>query len=338
MQAHVIREAFGLENLVVETREVPEPGPGQLRIALAAASLNYRDLLMVKGAYDPRQPLPLVPGSDGAGVVDAVGPGAEGWEVGDRVVPGFHQAWLAGEFTREMRRGTLGGPLDGTLAGYVLARADACVAPPAHLSDEEAACLPCAGLTAWVAVVEQGGVRAGDTVLVQGTGGVSTFALQFAKAAGARVIVTSSSAEKLAAARERGADEGIDYVATPDWHREVKRLTGGRGADLVVEVGGAGTLARSLGAVRVGGNVQVIGVLSGRTTELDLAPVLMQRLTLQGVIVGSRASFEAMNRAIDAHEIRPVIDRVFDFADAPAAFRHLESGGHQGKIVVRATP
>ncbi|MGE0712666.1 MAG: NAD(P)-dependent alcohol dehydrogenase [Planctomycetota bacterium] len=333
MQAYQIA-AFGLEQLARVELPDPVPGPGQVVVGVRAASLNYRDLMMVQGRYDPRQALPLVPLSDGAGEVLAVGAGVTRVSVGARVAGVFNQGWLAGAPGRAARKTTLGGPLPGMLAERALLSAEGVVPIPDHLSFAQAATLPCAGVTAWTALMDDGGVRPGETVLVQGTGGVSTFALQLAHAAGARVIATSSSPEKLARARELGAWATIDYRATPDWEQEVRRLTEGEGVDLVVEVGGAETLRRSLGCVRLGGRIAIIGVLSGRKTELDLAPVLMQRVRLQGVFVGSRAHFEALNRAVAAQRLEPVIDRVFPFAAAPAAFEHLAAGRHQGKVVI----
>lgn len=335
MKVWEIQGSFGLDNLCAAERPEPAPGPGELLLAVRAVSLNHRDLTTVLGVYNPKQPLPLIPCSDAAAEVVAVGEGVDRFAPGDRVCPLFAPRWLAGEPERERLRATLGGPLDGTLAERIAVPAEAAVAIPAHLSDEEAATLPCAALTAWSAVVTLGRTAPGDVVVVLGTGGVSLFALQFARLAGAEVIVTSSSPAKLERARELGATAGIDYRAEPDWARRVKELTGGRGADLVVEVGGAGTLAQSLHAVRMGGTVAMIGALSGPAAPLSVIPILMRQVRVQGVLVGHREGFEAMNRAIAAHRLRPVVDRVFPFDDAPATFRHLASGGHFGKVVVR---
>jgi NADPH:quinone reductase-like Zn-dependent oxidoreductase len=338
MLAYEIRGAFGLENLVVSERPDPRPGPGEILLALRAAALNYRDLLTVEGKYNPRQKLPLVPCSDGVGEVVEVGPGVSRFEVGDRAVPLFAQRWLGGEPTRERLRSTLGGPLDGTLAQAMVVPAEAAVHPPEHLSDEGAACLPCAVLTAWSAVVVEGRVAAGDTVVVQGTGGVSLSALQVARLQGARVIVTSSSDEKLARARYLGAWETINYRSTPEWGRRVKELTDHRGADLVVEVGGAETLAQSLVAVRFGGTIALVGNLTGGTLSFNVVPAFMQRVRLQGILVGDRDAFEAMNRAAAANHLRPVIDRVFPWQEAREAFEHLASGKHFGKVCVGIAP
>lgn len=330
--------AWGLDHLVLAERPEPRAGFGQVVVRVKAASLNYRDLLMVRGEYNPKQRLPLVPCSDGCGEVVAVGEGVTRVAVGDRVCPAFHQRWVAGEPSRDLLRGTLGGPLDGTLAELTAVGEEGVVRVPEHLTDEEAATLPCAAVTAWNALVTEGGTTVGETVLVQGTGGVSTFALQLGVLLGTRVIVTSSSDGKLERARALGAWETINYREVPEWGARAAELTGGRGVDLVVEVGGAGTLAQSLRAVRPGGTVALIGVLSGATTELRLNSVLMRNVRVQGVMVGPRESFEAMNRAIAHHRLRPVVDRVFPLARAREAFEHLEAGRHFGKVCVAVTP
>jgi len=334
MRAYEIR-SFGLEHLTAFERPEPEPGPYQVRVRVRAASLNYRDLLMVRGLYNPKQKLPLIPCSDGAGVVEAVGPEVRRVKVGDRVMGAFAQGWLAGEPTRAKLSSTLGGPLDGALAEAMLLHEDGLVHTPAHLSDEEAATLPCAGVTAWSALVTHGVLRAGETVLVQGTGGVSLFALQFAKVLGARVIATSSKDEKLERAKKLGADEGINYASTPEWDKPARALTEGLGPHQVIEVGGAGTLQRTLKCIRVGGTISLIGVLGGNAAEVNLIPILMQNVRVQGILVGHREAFEQMCRAISQHKLRPVVDRVFEFGQAREAFEHLASGAHFGKIVVR---
>ncbi len=338
MRAFEVRDGFGLDHLHLGERPAREPGPGEVALAMRAVSLNYRDWLTVVGQYNPKQRLPLIPCSDGVGVVTELGPTVTGWQVGDRAVPIFAQRWLAGEPTREKVRSTLGGPLDGTLCERMVVPAASLVAPPAHLTDAEAATLPCAALTAWNALLGQGDLQAGDTVLVQGTGGVALFALQFAQLAGARVIITSGSDEKLARARALGAWEGINYRREPGWGARAKDLTGGRGVDLVVEVGGAGTLAESLRATRFGGTVAMIGVLAGGVRELNVVPIFMQQVRLQGVLVGHRESFEAMNRAISHHQLRPVVDRVSPWTDARAAFEHLAAGRHFGKVCLEIFP
>lgn len=335
MRAVEIHGGFGLENLALVERPDPRPGPGQVLVRLKAASLNFRDLLTVEGKYNPKQKLPLIPCSDGAGEVVEVGEGVTRVRPGDRVCGIFAQKWISGEPTRERLRSTLGGPLDGTLAELAVFDQEGVVKVPGHLTDEEASTLPCAAVTAWSALVTEGGLTAGGTVLVQGTGGVSLFALQLAKVLGARVIATSSQDEKLARVREMGADEGINYQEVPEWGKRAKELTDGTGVDNVVEVGGAGTLQQSLQAVRFGGTVSLIGNLSGTKTEILLTHIFMQRIRVNGILVGHRESFEAMNRAIALHGLRPAIDRVFSLEEAPAAFGHMAAGGHFGKIVVR---
>ncbi|HVF61755.1 MAG TPA: NAD(P)-dependent alcohol dehydrogenase [Thermoanaerobaculia bacterium] len=327
--------AWGLENLVLAERPEPQPGARQVVVRVRAASLNYRDLLLIRGTYNPKQKLPVVPCSDGAGVVVAVGDGVTRFRPGDRVCPTFHQAWIAGEPSRERLRASLGSPLDGTLAEFMLLDEEGLVAIPEYLSDEQAATLPCAAVTAWNALVTEGGVVAGDTVLVQGTGGVSIFALQLGVLLGARVLVTSSSDAKLARAKELGAWELINYKEIPAWGVRARELTGGRGVDHVVEVGGAGTFEQSLQALRPGGTLSLIGVLAGATLELRLPAIQMRMLRVQGLLVGHRDSFEAMNRAIAHHGLRPVVDQVYPLAEARAAFEHLASGAHFGKVVVR---
>ncbi len=335
MKAYAITGGFGLDNLIATQRPEPEPGPGQVRVRVRAVSLNYRDLLMVRGHYNPRQPLPLVPVSDGVGLVDAVGDGVTAVAVGDRVAGLFSQQWSAGPPTAQALRSTLGGPLDGMLAEQVVLAADGVAPVPEHLSDEEAATLPCAALTAWSALVTQGGIGAGDTVLVQGTGGVSTFALAFARMHGARVIATTGSADKMPALCDRGAWQVIDYRADPKWGKTARAFTDGRGVDHVVEVGGVGTLSESIRAVRPGGTISLIGVLGGVQADLNLTPALMTQVRIQGIFVGHRESFSAMVRALAAHQSRPLVDRVFGFDEVRAAFEHLASGKHVGKICIR---
>jgi NADPH:quinone reductase-like Zn-dependent oxidoreductase len=299
-----------------------------------AASLNYRDIMTVGGSYNPRQPLPLVPCSDGAGEVVAVGEGVRRVREGERVTTLFARDWIAGGPAVDALRSTLGGPHDGTLAELMVLPEHGVVPVPEHLSDIEAATLPCAALTAWSALVEQGEVTAGDTVLVQGTGGVSIFALQLAQSLGARVICTSSSSAKLARAHEIGSWREINYVEDPSWGKTARDLTGGEGVDLIVEVGGAGTLAQSLRAIRVGGQISLVGVLAGGASELSIVPVFMKNVRIQGLLVGSREGFENMNRAIALHRIRPVIDRVFPFDRAREAFEYMASGSHFGKVCI----
>lgn len=326
--------AFDLDSLALTDGPEPEPGPRQVLVRMRAASLNYRDLLVAKGLYNPKLRLPIVPLSDGVGEIVALGGGVTRVRAGQRVCGAFCQQWVDGELTEAKRGSSLGAGNAGVLAEYVLLDEDGVVPAPEHLTDEEAATLPCAALTAWNALFEQGRLRAGETLLTLGTGGVSLFALQFARLAGARVIMTSSNDEKLARARELGAAEVINYCINPEWDRAVRELTGGLGADHVIEVGGAGTLGRSLRAVRMGGTVSLIGVLSG-TGEVSPIPILMKNIRVQGIFVGSRAMFEAMNRAVVLHRLRPVVDRVFPWTDAPEALRYLESAAHFGKVCLR---
>ena len=332
MKALVIHTAFGLENLAVVDRPDPAPGLGQVLVRVRAASLNYRDLLLAKGQYNPKLTFPRVLGSDAAGEVADVGADVTRWKPGDRVAGCFMPHWDGGPITDAAAKSAPGSDRDGVLAERVLFEESGVVRVPDHLTFEEAATLPCAAVTAWNALTAAG-AGTGTTVLLQGTGGVSIFALQLAKALGARTIITSSSDEKLSRALALGADAGTNYKTNPDWDKWARQQTGGAGVDVVIEVGGAGTLDRSLKAVKTGGHVALIGVLAGGTTFNPMF-VLMKAVRLQGVFVGSRAMFEAMNAVIAAKQMRPVIDRVFPLADAPAAFRHLESGSHFGKVVV----
>jgi NADPH:quinone reductase-like Zn-dependent oxidoreductase len=333
MRAYEI-QSFGLDALSLTDRPEPNPGPGQVLVQMRACALNYRDLMVIKGTYNPKMRLPITPLSDGAGTVAAVGAGVTRVKVGDRVAATFMQDWVEGELTEAKGKSALGGGGTGVLAEYVVLQESGVVPVPAHLSDEEAATLPCAALTAWHALVVAGQVKAGDTVLLQGTGGVSIFALQFAKMSGARAIITSSSDPKLARAKPLGAADGINYKTTPDWDKRARELTGA-GVDHIVEVGGAGTLARSFKAARPGGRIYLIGVLTGNAGAVNPVPVLMKALLVQGIFVGSRVMFEAMNRAIALHQLRPVVDQVFPFAEAREALRYMESGAHFGKVVIR---
>jgi NADPH:quinone reductase-like Zn-dependent oxidoreductase len=326
---------LGLENLVLVERPLPQPAANEVVVKFHAASLNYRELLFAWGLYNPNPRLPAVPGSDGAGEVTAVGDRVTRWKIGDRVCPIFMQGWLEGPITPTAPRTALGGgDLDGTFREYGAFDENGLIRIPDHLSYEEAAAYPCAAVTAWQALVNVGKIKAGDTILTLGTGGVSIFALQIAKLHGARVIVTSSSDEKLARARKLGADATINYKTTQEWDAEVLRLTGGSGVDHVVEVGGAGTLPRSVNATRVGGLVTVIGVLS-QGAGLDSLKVLMKSLHVQGVFVGSRQTFEDLNRAVSLARSKPVIDQIFSFGQLREALEYMRGGAHFGKIVIR---
>jgi NADPH:quinone reductase-like Zn-dependent oxidoreductase len=332
MRAYEITK-FGIDELKAAERPDPLPGFGQVVVKVRAVSLNFRDLMVTKGQYNPKLKMPMVPCSDGAGEVVATGEGVTRVKPGDRVCGIFMQGWLSGEITEAASRTAMGGAIDGMLAESVVLHQDGVVPIPEHLSFREAATLPCAAVTAWHALVVKSQVRAGDSVLTLGTGGVSIFALQFAVMSGARVIATSSSDEKLARAKAMGAWETINYKTTPDWEERVRKLTGA-GVDHIIEVGGSGTLMKSLRAVRMGGNVSVIGALSGGAGEVSPVPILMKSIRLQGIYVGSREMFKGMNRAIAAHRLQPVVDRVFSFAEAREAMLYMESGAHFGKVVI----
>ncbi|WP_422001260.1 zinc-dependent alcohol dehydrogenase family protein [Reyranella sp.] len=335
MKCWTLPAAKGIDSLSLAERSDPAPGPRQVLVRVRATSLNYRDLITVEGQYARAAPKPdLIPLSDGAGEVVATGPGVTRFKPGDRVAGCFMQRWVGGTIDAAAQASAMGGAIDGMLTELAVLEEDGTVRLPDHLGFEEGATLPCAGVTAWNALVEIGGLKAGETVLVLGSGGVSVFALQFARLFGARVIATSGSPAKAERLKAMGAEAVIDYRATPDWDREVMRLTGGRGADITVEVGGAGTLPRSFLATRLAGRIAVIGLLTGQGAEVDPMPILRRNLRVQGLYVGSLQMFEAMNRAIAAGGLRPVIDKVFPFAEAKAAYRHLKSQNHFGKIVI----
>jgi len=326
--------AFGIDNLKLAEQESAAPALGLVKIRVHAASLNYRDLMVVQGRYNPKMKLPRVPCSDGAGEVVAIGAGVTEWKPGDRVAGIFFPKWMDGGPTAAKTKSALGGDIDGMLATEVVLAESSLVRIPDHLSYAEAATLPCAALTAWNALFSVARTQPGDTVLIQGTGGVSIFALQFARMAGARVIGISSSDEKLERARALGLDAGLNYRQHSDWEKWAYEQTGGEGVDLTVEVGGAGTMARAVRATRVGGTIAQIGVLSGQNDGVDIRPVLSKQIKIHGVYVGSREQFLAMNKAIDVAGLKPVIDRVFPFREAQAALRHMESAAHFGKIVI----
>jgi NADPH:quinone reductase-like Zn-dependent oxidoreductase len=326
---------FGIDKLVLTEKETPRPASGEVLVRMTAASLNYRDLMVVKGQYNPKLHRPMIPLSDGAGVVEETGPGVTRVKTGDRVATCFFQTWIDGPPSREKQSSALGGGIDGVLREYAVFREDGLVLAPPNLTDEEVATLPCAAVTAWHALFEHTPAAPGDSVLIQGTGGVSTFALLFAKAAGLRTIVTSGSEEKIAHAAKLGASHTINYRQHPDWEEQARRLTRGLGVDNVIEVGGSDTLSKSFRAVRTGGAVSVIGVLTGRDTGPGPGQILVNSLRVQGIYVGSRVMFERMNRAIEFHELEPVIDRVYPWAEFPDALRYMESQQHFGKICLR---
>lgn len=333
MKVYEVRQ-FGIENLTITERDVPRPASGQVLIKFHAYSLNFRDVMVVSGTYNPRMKLPAIPFSDASGEIVEVGQGVEKWKVGDRVCPIVISGWIDGGPTAEKSRSAIGaGAHDGVLAEYGVFDAESIVKVPEHLTFDEAAALPCAAVTAWHALKVSGDIKPGDTVLTLGSGGVSVFALQFAKALGATVISTSSSDEKLSRLSKLGSDHTINYREHEDWDRAVLEVTGDRGVDHVVEVGGTGTLARSVKAVAFGGRIALIGALD-MSGEFNPIPIFMKGIRVQGIFVGSRAMFEEMNAAIEKYQIRPVIDREFRFDEAAAALRYMESGSHFGKIVV----
>ncbi|MDQ2841387.1 MAG: NAD(P)-dependent alcohol dehydrogenase [Acidobacteriota bacterium] len=328
-------QQFGIDNLALVERETPRPEAGEVLVKMGAASLNYRDYLAVNGTYNPKMRRPMIPLSDGAGVVQEVGASVTRFKKGDRVAACFMQKWIDGPPSKEKGNSALGGAIDGVLREYAMFSEEGLVRTPALLSDEEAASLPCAAVTAWHALFEHNPAAPGDTVLIQGTGGVSVFALQFACAAGLRTIVTSSSDDKLARAKKLGASETINYKTTPNWDEAARALTAGEGVGHVVEVGGSDTMPRSLRAVRVGGAISVIGILSGGNPTVSPASILMNSVRVQGIYVGSRAMFERMNRAIEFHGLKPVIDKVFPWTDIKEALRYMESQQHFGKICLK---
>jgi NADPH:quinone reductase-like Zn-dependent oxidoreductase len=336
MRAYIVPAgSTSIDDLRGVERPEPRPRPGQVVVRLRAASLNSRDQAVAAGTYFGRPvSRDLIPLSDGAGEIVAVGDDAIRFAAGDRVAGVFEQTPPDGPPFAQ--RAALGSPLDGTLAESMAFYEDGLVHIPPELSFEEAACLPCAGVTAWHALMVAGTpVKAGDTVLVLGTGGVSTFALQFANAAGARVIATSSSDEKIERAKALGAAAGVNYTRTPAWDREVLKLTGGRGVDCVVEIGGAATLEKSFDSLAPGGKVALIGVLTGRSADINPYGLMRKQGSLHGIWVGGRHVFEQMNRAIAGNGIKPIVDRVFPFEEAVAAYRYHASGRFVGKVVIR---
>ena len=336
MRVMQIEGEWGVDHIKLAERPDPEPGPGQVLVRMKAASLNFRDTVLVNRGYGRRSgELPLVPVSDGAGEVIALGDGASKFQVGDLVCPSFSQTWSAGPFSERSWAGTLGGPLDGTMQEMMVLNETGLAKAPSQMSPAEAATLPCAALTAWNALVAQGHVQPGDRVVIQGTGGVSLFGLIIAKIMGAEVILTSSTDEKLAKGKAMGADHLINYRENEEWGRAVLEITGGRGADHVVEVGGAGTLAQSIRAVRPSGVVSLIGVLSGASGDLNLGPVVTQNVRLQGITVGHTNMLEDMCRAFELHNVKAPVDpdHGFAFEELAQALRDFPKGRHFGKVV-----
>ncbi len=333
MKAYEVRETIGLDGLALNSeRAEPKPGHGQIVLRVRAAALNARDQGVIKGAYGYTK-FPVIPLSDGAGEVAAVGPGVTQFKPGDRVAGTFFVNWTGGRMPADASRNSLGGMVDGVLAEYALLAETGSIKLPDHLSFEEAATLPCAALTAWNALVETGRIKAGETVVILGTGGVSCFGMAFAKMHGAFVFLTSSSDEKLARGKALGADAIINYRAQPDWDQEILKQTGGAGVDHVLEVGGPGTLEKSMNAVRLGGSIYVIGAVGG-AGSINPRMINRKAIRLQGIHVGSRDMFTDMNKAIGLHRLKPAIDRVFPFEDAKAAYLHQQSGQHFGKVVI----
>ena len=333
MRVFQIEGDWGMDHLRLSTRPEPKAGPGQVVVKMSASSLNYRDLVVPNRGYGNHTgTLPLIPVSDGAGVVCEIGPGVRRVAVGDRVCPTYFQRWTSGEPDLERLTQSLGGPIDGTMADYMCLSEEGVSKVPAHLSDVEAATLPCAALTAWSALVTCGNTRPGDRVLVQGCGGVALFAVAFAKMLGAHVTVISSSDERLDRVKSLGADAGINYRSAPEWAKATRDITGGRGYDLILELGGEKTLPQSLRCIRPGGTIAMIGILSGSTMATSLGLIITRQVRLQGVTVGHRDGFEAMLRAIDQHRIKPVVDRVFAFEELKEAMAYLQSGAQFGKV------
>jgi NADPH:quinone reductase-like Zn-dependent oxidoreductase len=331
----LLKAGAGIDALAIVERPMPKPQHRQVLVKVGACSLNFRDYMIVRGSYPMTARENLVPLSDGAGEVVEVGPGVMRVKVGDKVAGCFFQRWPGGEPGPHLQTFALGGSVDGMLAEYVVLEEDGVVSLPAHLSLEEGATLPCAAVTAWHAMFRHAGLIAGQSVLLQGTGGVSIFGLQFAHAMGITAIITSSSDDKLRRAKALGAAHGINYKTTPEWDKAAVELNGGRGVDHVLEVGGKDTLTRSFGAIRVNGKISIIGGLSGRAHELNPGLIFSKRANVQGISVGSMQTFEQMNAAIAANTIKPVVDRVFGFDEVKAALHHMGAGAHFGKIVIR---
>lgn len=333
MKAMVLTKP-GVENISLIKRPVPVPRRQEILMKMKAVSLNYRDVEIARGTYHTHFQLPLIPLSDGVGEVVAVGEEVTRFTAGDRVCSTFWQRWVGGSFRIAETGYQRGGPIDGMLAEYVIMDEQAAVLAPDSLSDEEAATLPCAAVTAWNALVTQGNIKAGDTVLLQGTGGVSLFALQFAKVSGARIIITSSSDEKLKKARALGAFAGINYKHHPDWAKEVLELTSGYGVDHILDVGGPQSFAQSLHASARGAQINVIGYLGGTEGQINPLDIFRRQVVVRGIPVGSRETFESMNRAIEHHYIKPVIDKIFPWTDISKALAYMENASHFGKVVL----
>ena len=333
MRAYEIVSDAGVDALALNERPSPQPGKGEILVSVRASSINYRDLSTIEDPVSRGVAYPLIPNSDGAGEVIAVGEAVTRFKAGDRVAGCFFQDWTDGRISAAAMASAMGGPIDGMLAEEALLSEAGTVNIPAHMSFEEAATLPCAALTAWNCLLEQGNLKAGKTALFLGTGGASIFGLQIAKMVGARAIITSSSDAKLERARDLGADELINYRQTPDWEAQVLDKTDGTGVDVTIETGGGGTLEKTIEATRIGGTISLIGVLTGGT--INPTAVMRKSIRLQGVYVGNRRMFEDMNAAFAVNQLHPVIDQVFDFEEVRAAYHTMRTAGHFGKLVVR---
>jgi NADPH:quinone reductase-like Zn-dependent oxidoreductase len=325
---------FGIENLKITEVQKPTPGPHEVLIKVEAASLNFLDLMVINGDYNPKLPLPHIPCSDGAGVVESIGDNVSLWKSGDRVTTQFIQKWISGGKTLEMLLSRTGLEYPGVLSEYICVHETALIQTPTALSSQEASTLPIAGLTAWSGLIEYAGIKPGQTVLTQGTGGVSIFALQLAKAAGARVIATSSSDAKLGELRALGADETINYIKTPDWHLEAKRLTNGTGVDAILDVAGTETLTKSIYAVRQDGFIGLVGNLSGAVVPFNIYDTVPNNANIRGISVGSLEYFKNFVRAIDVVKLKPVIDSIFSIDKIAEAYRYMQSNAFIGKIVI----
>ena len=333
MKAYQIRDEWSLEHIELVEIPKPSPGPGEVLVEMKASSLNYRDMVVANRGYGSKTGnLPLIPVSDGVGIVRELGDGVSRVAIGDRICPLFMQGWISGPPNRERLSTTLGGPIDGVMAEFRCFPQDSVSKVPEELTDLESSTIPCAALTAWSALVEEGKLQPGESVLIQGTGGVSLFALQFAKICGARCILISGSNEKMKRAQELGADEVLNYQDLPEWGKEVRDFSGGEGVDHIVEVGGPETLPQSLRAIRPGGTISMIGVLSGSEMKAQLGLIVTRQIRLQGITVGHRDGFEAMASAINASGMKPIVDQVYPFTSLPEAMHSLSEAKHFGKI------
>jgi NADPH:quinone reductase-like Zn-dependent oxidoreductase len=334
MKAWLLND-FGLDNLLQGQTLTPEPKAGELLVKVGAVSLNFRDKAIVDGIYEPHKvPKPLIPVSDAAGTVVAVGEAVSRFKVGDRVNSHLYSRWLDGAPGPDEPEYCFGSPLPGGLAEYMIIHEQSAVRAPHNMSDEEASTLPIAALTAWYSLVDYGQIQPGQTVLVQGTGGVSIFAIQLATALGARVIVTSSREDNLQAAIKLGAVAGVNYRSHPQWHEEVLKLTDGQGVDLLLDVAGGQGVNQSILATKAAGKIAQIGFLTGQTSELALMPLIFRQTTIRGIAVAPRSSFDRMNAFLEENRIRPVIDKVYPFDQARQAYEHLARGAF-GKVVIK---